>query len=220
MAITPLRESSSQTNPMRRIFSSRSSLLKPRPLERYVRTTSPSSTSTLAPQSRNLCSRSFAVVLLPAPDIPVSHTVNPRTSQGYEKYDDGIQKSEFRRQNSCRRSRAAHVQSNLDRDHDFANLLVRFQILISFHRLRQRECFGDLGMKPPVGQPIEDVLFRSLEKLRILADFRHRVAANRESFPQRDHGERRRLHGKPAVFENDSLEGRRLAQFLDARPSH
>src|SRR5581483_8308894 len=77
MATTPLRESSSQTNPMRRIFSSRSSLLKPRSLHKCVRTTSPSKTSTLAPQSRSRHSRSLAMVLLPAPERPVSQTVNP-----------------------------------------------------------------------------------------------------------------------------------------------
>ena len=62
---------------MRRMFSSRSSLLKPRPLERCVRTTSPSSTSTLAPRSRSFNSSWREIVLLPAPLIPVNHNVNP-----------------------------------------------------------------------------------------------------------------------------------------------
>src|SRR5947209_15022313 len=77
MAITPLRDNSSQTNPMRRMFSSRSSLLKPSPFERWVRTTSPSSTSTLAFNRRSRCSNRFEIVLLPAPDIPVNQSVNP-----------------------------------------------------------------------------------------------------------------------------------------------
>src|ERR1051326_8326445 len=77
MAITPLRESSSQTKPIRRMFSSRSVLLKPNPLDRWVRTMSPSSTSTLAPSSRKRRSSKAALVLLPAPDIPVSQIVKP-----------------------------------------------------------------------------------------------------------------------------------------------
>src|SRR5688572_13989336 len=82
IAITPLRESSSHTNPMRRMFTSRSSLLKPRPFERCVRTTSPSSTSTLAPNSRSRCSSRLEMVLLPAPDIPVNQIVNPLCTLG------------------------------------------------------------------------------------------------------------------------------------------
>lgn len=46
--------------------SSRSSLLKPRSLERYFRTTSPSKTSTFAPKARNCCSSNRAALLLPA----------------------------------------------------------------------------------------------------------------------------------------------------------
>src|SRR5471030_29581 len=77
IAITPWRESNSQTKPMRRIFWSRSSLPKPRPFERWVRTTSPSSSSTLAFNWRSRCSSSAEIVLLPAPDSPVNQSVNP-----------------------------------------------------------------------------------------------------------------------------------------------
>src|ERR1035437_6856052 len=77
MAITPLRASNSQTKPMRRTFSSRSSLLKPRPFDRCVRTTSPSSTSTRAPNWRNFSSSRREIVLLPAPLMPVNHNVKP-----------------------------------------------------------------------------------------------------------------------------------------------
>src|SRR5450432_1435408 len=83
MAMTPLRERSWQTKPMRRIFSSRSSLLKPKPLERLVRTTSPSSTSTLAFRRRSRSTSSFEMVLLPAPDMPVNQRVNPLCMPGY-----------------------------------------------------------------------------------------------------------------------------------------
>src|ERR1035441_2598819 len=76
-AITPLRASSSQTKPMRRTFSSRSSLLKPRPFDRCVRTTSPSSTSTWAPNLRNFSSSKREIVLLPAPLMPVNHNLKP-----------------------------------------------------------------------------------------------------------------------------------------------
>src|ERR1035438_2744488 len=76
-AITSLRDSNSQTKPMRRTFSSRSSLLNPRPFDRCVRTTSPSSTSTRAPNWRNFSSSKREIVLLPAPLMPVNHTVKP-----------------------------------------------------------------------------------------------------------------------------------------------
>ena len=62
--------------------------------------------------------------------------------------------------NDTRRSPDRESSIELYRDHHFANLLVRFQILIGFHRLSQRESFGNFGMKTPVGQAIEDVLFR------------------------------------------------------------
>src|ERR687893_1035659 len=75
---TPLRVSSSATKPMRRTFMSLSSLLKVRPLLRLVRTMSPSRTSTLP----NLCLSSLstisAMVVFPAPERPVNHSVNPR----------------------------------------------------------------------------------------------------------------------------------------------
>src|ERR1035441_7612535 len=76
-AITPLRASNSQTKPMRRTFSSRSSLLKPRPFDRCVRTTSPSSISTRAPNWRSFSSSKREIVLLPAPLMPVNHNVKP-----------------------------------------------------------------------------------------------------------------------------------------------
>src|SRR5579864_5349360 len=77
MTITPWRASSSLTNPMRRMLISRSSLLKPRPFERCVRTTSPSSTSTAAPAARKRASMRLEIVLLPAPESPVNHSTKP-----------------------------------------------------------------------------------------------------------------------------------------------
>src|SRR5581483_5395602 len=77
MAITPLRESNSQTNPMRRMFSSRSSRLKPSPLDKCVRTTSPSSNSTFAPAAHKRRYSKVEMVLLPAPERPVNQTVQP-----------------------------------------------------------------------------------------------------------------------------------------------
>src|SRR5215470_17857041 len=62
---------------MRRMFVSRSSFEKPSPLLRWVRTSSPSSSSTRRPcaaiRSRTAC----ASVDLPTPDRPVNHSVNP-----------------------------------------------------------------------------------------------------------------------------------------------
>src|SRR5579859_3167426 len=77
IAITPWRASSSLTKPMRRMLISRSSLLKPRPFERCVRTTSPSSTSTAAPAARRRASMRLEMVLLPAPESPVNQMTNP-----------------------------------------------------------------------------------------------------------------------------------------------
>src|SRR2546423_8420773 len=77
IAITPLRESNSQTKPIRRTLVSRSSRLKPRPCERLVRTTSPSSTSTFAPAARNRSASIEEIVLFPEPDRPVNQSVNP-----------------------------------------------------------------------------------------------------------------------------------------------
>src|SRR5579875_1021366 len=62
---------------MRRIFVSRSSLEKPRPLLRLVRIASPSRISTCSPRSRNTGARRPAIVDLPAPDRPVNQTVKP-----------------------------------------------------------------------------------------------------------------------------------------------
>src|SRR3712207_2223239 len=75
---TPLRVSRLATKPMRNTFMLRSSLEKPRPLERLVRTMSPSRTSTLRPLSLSSLSTISATVVLPAPERPVNHNVNPR----------------------------------------------------------------------------------------------------------------------------------------------
>src|SRR3984893_8365577 len=77
MTITPRRASNSLTNPIRRMLISRSSLLKPRPFERCVRTTSPSSTSTAAPAARRRDSMRLEIVLLPAPESPVNQRTKP-----------------------------------------------------------------------------------------------------------------------------------------------
>src|SRR5262245_46641032 len=65
---------------MRLMLASRSSLEKPRPLLRFVRTSSPSSTSILTPRARSCGTSAFVSVVLPAPDSPVNHNVNPRVT--------------------------------------------------------------------------------------------------------------------------------------------
>src|SRR6266542_1642642 len=77
---TPLRESRSATKAIRRMLVSRSSLEKPRPLERFSRTTSPSSTSTREPRSRSSISTMWEIVVLPAPESPVNQRVKPFSS--------------------------------------------------------------------------------------------------------------------------------------------
>src|SRR6266403_1860632 len=93
ITITPWRDSSSATNPMRRILISRSSLLKPRPFDRCVRTTSPSSSSTLAPAARRRASIRFEMVLLPAPERPVNQSTKPLCTAAsqdlFEQHVDG-----------------------------------------------------------------------------------------------------------------------------------
>src|SRR5262245_24854121 len=77
MAATPWRARSLATKAIRRMFSSRSSREKPRPLVRRRRTSSPSSTSTGHPRSRSSRSSRRARVLLPALGNPVNQTTNP-----------------------------------------------------------------------------------------------------------------------------------------------
>src|SRR5690625_1097017 len=62
---------------MRFTFVSRSSLLKPSPLLKWVRTSSPSNTSTARPRRRKSSASRVANVDLPAPDKPVSQSTNP-----------------------------------------------------------------------------------------------------------------------------------------------
>src|SRR5215208_7902710 len=77
MTTTPWRVRSSATKPIRKMFVSLSSRLKPRPLERLVRTMSPSMTSILPCLWRSSLSTISAMVVLPAPERPVNHSVNP-----------------------------------------------------------------------------------------------------------------------------------------------
>src|SRR6185437_16754298 len=62
---------------MRRILVSRSSREKPRPLLRLVRTSSPSSSSTVSPRARSSGTSARESVDLPAPESPVNQTVKP-----------------------------------------------------------------------------------------------------------------------------------------------
>src|SRR5829696_3897305 len=84
---TPLRVSKLATNPILKTFMLRSSLEKLRPLERFVLTMSPSSTST--GRSLSLSSRSTIseIVVLPEPESPVNHRVNPRSSFMHVPFD-------------------------------------------------------------------------------------------------------------------------------------
>src|SRR5665811_2076796 len=62
------------------MFVSRSSFEKPRPLERFSRTTSPSRISSFEPRSRRWPSSSREIVVLPAPESPVNQRVKPFSS--------------------------------------------------------------------------------------------------------------------------------------------
>src|SRR5690349_4931528 len=65
------------TQPMRSMLVSRSSFEKPRPFERWVRTTSPSSGSTITPRWFSSGMTMSAMVDLPEPERPVNHSVKP-----------------------------------------------------------------------------------------------------------------------------------------------
>src|SRR5215211_6688155 len=75
---TPLRVNKWATNPILNTLVSLSSLEKPRPLDRLVLTMSPSRTSILRKRFLSSCSTISDMVVLPAPDRPVNHSVKPR----------------------------------------------------------------------------------------------------------------------------------------------
>src|SRR5919199_3515440 len=68
------------TNPILKTFVSLSAREKPRPFDRFVRTISPSKTSTLPMRFLSSFSTISLTVVLPAPERPVNHSVNPRLS--------------------------------------------------------------------------------------------------------------------------------------------
>src|SRR3990172_3684969 len=75
---TPCLVRSWHTQPIRRMLVSRSSRENPSPLLRWVRTTSPSRISTATFPRRWISSRTqWAIVVFPAPESPVNHTVKP-----------------------------------------------------------------------------------------------------------------------------------------------
>src|SRR4051812_37369654 len=76
-AITPASTKSFAASPMRRMFSVRSSAVKPRFLLRPMRMLSPSSRYDRCPCSCRYDSSATAIVLLPLPDNPVNQIVAP-----------------------------------------------------------------------------------------------------------------------------------------------
>src|ERR1700750_1478825 len=80
MTGTSLRESRFATKAIRRMLVSRSSFEKPRPFERFSRTTSPSSTSSLESRLRSSLTRWVVMVDLPEPESPVNHRQKPFSS--------------------------------------------------------------------------------------------------------------------------------------------
>src|SRR5580704_19562502 len=100
---------------------------------------------------------------------------------------DRSQNTEYRSQNT---------DGELNRDDDLADLLVGFQILISFHGLRERKCLGDLGVEPAISQAIKDILFRGLQDLGLAPEFHQGIGAQAEAFAKRATRERRRLLGE------------------------
>ena len=81
---TSLRESRFATKAIRRMLVSRSSFEKPRPFERFSRTTSPSSTSSLEPRLRSSLTRWVVIVDLPEPESPVNQRQKPFSSDSFQ----------------------------------------------------------------------------------------------------------------------------------------
>src|SRR6476620_8686701 len=77
MTGTSLRDNRSATKATRRMFVSRSSFEKPRPLDRFWRTMSPSRTSSLDPRLRISFTRRFVIVVFPDPESPVNQRQKP-----------------------------------------------------------------------------------------------------------------------------------------------
>eukprot|EP01139_Manchomonas_bermudensis_P025329 Amastigsp_a845035_27.p5 type:complete len:114 gc:universal Amastigsp_a845035_27:1011-670(-) len=80
---TEQRAACAATNPMRSTLVMRSSLVKPRPLERCVRATSPSSIDTWRSGNwRRAGSSACATVVFPEPESPVKNSTTPRLRMG------------------------------------------------------------------------------------------------------------------------------------------
>src|SRR5919206_727598 len=75
--VPPCLTTSPATKPIRRMLRSRSSREKESSLDRWVRTTSPSSTVTGRPSPSRSATSASAIVDLPAPESPVRNTVTP-----------------------------------------------------------------------------------------------------------------------------------------------
>src|SRR4051812_35160175 len=75
--VPPCLTTSPATNPIRRMLRSRCSRENVSSLERWVRTTSPSSTVTGRPSASSEATSASAIVDLPAPERPVRNTVTP-----------------------------------------------------------------------------------------------------------------------------------------------
>src|SRR5215207_5483054 len=77
---TPARVKRLATQPIRAMLVSRSALENPRPLERWVRTTSPSRYSVSSPRFSSSGPTIPAIVVFPEPESPVNHRVKPSRS--------------------------------------------------------------------------------------------------------------------------------------------
>ena len=77
MVTMPASTKSFVTSATRRMFSARSVSVKPKSAFRPWRTLSPSRTKVRILRWCNMTSRALAIVLLPLPDNPVSHTTKP-----------------------------------------------------------------------------------------------------------------------------------------------
>ena len=77
MAFTPFRVNNLHTYIILLLWVSLSSLLKPRPLLRFLRTLSPSKSSTFSLLAFSSRSTFWAIVVFPEPGRPVSQTTKP-----------------------------------------------------------------------------------------------------------------------------------------------
>src|SRR5579859_843644 len=97
-------------------------------------------------------------------------------------------------------------------DHDLADLLVGFEILVRFNGFHKGKTLGDLRHEAAVRQAVENVLRRRGEQRRIRRDLVQRITPDAQSLAKHgEQGERSGIARKRPIFENDAASCRSLS---------